>query len=328
MKKINAAVVGSGFGDYVIIKALKKFSNIEVNHLFSRNKQKLKKIALRENIPNFYSNYKKINCINADLLCIATTPYNQYKILKNLKNKKIKYLFIEKPPSHDLKSFIELYKKFKKKKIFKKILVDFIFLKLEPFLKFKEFVSKKKIIKVNVKWHFKAYHFKNKINTWKTDIKHGGGIYYFYLIHVISYINFFFGTIDKIKSKKEKKNKHIYGCQIELQLKNGIKVSLDFNSNSNKSRNIHSINVLTKKSSLLLRNTSKDFVNGFKISTKNNNKKKPRLLKFKIINIKNQDNRILPVYLFVQELIKNRRNYPNFVDALKAMKDIDKCVKF
>lgn len=333
MEKIKVAIVGTGFGDYVIIQALKKIKNIDIRYIFGRNERKLQQICKKEGIKKYYTDYKKINFLNIDLLCIATTPKIQNKILKNLKNNKIEYLFVEKPPSDNLNNFNILYKKFEFKKLFKNILVDFIFLKIDAFLKFKKIIKNKIINKVNIKWHFKAHHYKfNLKKTWKTDEKFGGGIYYFYLIHVISYINYFFGSIEKIVYKKEKKNKSIYASKLKFILTNGIIVKLDFNSNSNLKQNIHSVRAFEKGSSFLLMNSSKDFVDGFKIKKFLKNKTIQFNFKKNYISSEEKknksDSRIKLVHKMLIQLLARKKNYPNFNDALTAMNDIEKCIKF
>ena len=48
MKKINAAIIGSGYGYYVIYKALLRIKEIDVIAVCSRNQTKLKKIFMND----------------------------------------------------------------------------------------------------------------------------------------------------------------------------------------------------------------------------------------------------------------------------------------
>jgi len=59
MKKINAAIIGSGYGYYVIYKALLRIKNVQVVAICSRNQTKLKKIFRNNNI-EFFKSWKSM----------------------------------------------------------------------------------------------------------------------------------------------------------------------------------------------------------------------------------------------------------------------------
>ena len=195
MKKINAAIIGSGYGYYVIYKALLRIRNVNVVAICSRNQKKLKKIFEHDDKINFFSSWEKMLLEKKiDMLAIATIPSIQSKILlsNEIKRSKIKYFFIEKPIAENLNNSYKIYKRFKNKKNF---IVDFTFLATDIFQKFKKILKKKNNNnKINIQWKFLAFHNKYKIRTWKTNSSVGGGIVSFYLIHLLNYLEFFFGN--------------------------------------------------------------------------------------------------------------------------------------
>ena len=195
---ISAGIIGTGYGNYVILEALNKSNFISRKIIYGRNKSVLNKILLTKKVNQTYISLKKFLKNELSLICVATTPNIQFKILNEINIKKYNYFFLEKPLANNFKNSKKLYLKFKSIK--SRVAIDFMFLGLESFLKFKKIINNKKILQVNIKWHFKAYHYKKNIsNSWKKDKRYGGGIYYFFIIHIIAYINFFFGRIKKIE---------------------------------------------------------------------------------------------------------------------------------
>lgn len=304
MKKINVAIIGSGYGYYVIYKALLRIKNINVVAVCSRNQNKLKNIFRNNNNIEFFNSWKKmLNKKKIDMLAIATVPSIQSKILlsNELKNYNIKYFFIEKPIAENLNNSHKIYKRFKSKKNF---LVDFTFLATDIFQKYKNIINKKniKFSKINIQWKFLAYHNKYQIKTWKTNLKLGGGIVSFYLIHLLNYLEFFFGEY-KI-SKILNRNQNVLFFEVFSKKFNKINIEFDCNY---KNKPIHKIEMKTKNSNLILQNKSNQYFKNFKIIDKNYKKIKIINQKENILKKNEDDYRIFPVYKYLISLIKKRK---------------------
>ena len=250
-------------------------------------------------------------------------PIKQFNLLKKINKYKYNYYFLEKPLANNLKNTKIIYNKFKNLKT--RIAIDFIFLALNSFSKFKKLIKKKKIDNVKINWSFCAHHYKKNIkDSWKKVKKYGGGIYYYYIIHSISYIHFLFGKIVSVKQKTEFKdmNENVFAVKLELILEGNINVSLSFNSKSTKS--IHSIETCSKKNIYRLINTSADFVKNFKIlKLDKKNKVLYEDLSFKI----NQkiDSRVLPVKKLILNLLA-KKPISNLDDALQVTEDLQKII--
>lgn len=330
-KKIEASIVGSGYGNYVILESLNQLKYIKKKIMFGRNIVKLKKIfnsgkvdevfKLNENIFKIKNNLNKKD----NLLCLATIPGYQYEILKKININQFKYYFLEKPVADNFANCKKLYKKFKK--INSRVAVDFIFLGLKSFKYFKKLINLKKINNVEIKWHFNAHHFKyQNLDTWKKKTKFGGGIYFYYMIHIISYINYFFGRVKKVKKKIEITNtkKDLVGANLDLICNNQIKISLDFNSNSRD--NVHSIKVYTNKEVMHLVNTSTDYVKNFKIFSFKNKKKLKRYF-FLSKSLIKLDSRVEPVINLLNRLMMKKKPVSTILDAFNASCDLQKIIK-
>lgn len=325
MKKIKAAIIGTGFGHYVIAKALKRFPNIQIVSICGKNHQKTKLISINENIKSYYTDWKSmLKNEKIDLLLIATLPALQFKILSYIKNKNIKYLFIEKPLANNYKNILKLFKIYSKKK---NLLVDFLFLEIDLFQKFKTLYTrnKSKFNNIRVKWSFNAFHFKNNLETWKKDLTKGGS-YYFYFIHVIHYFIEIFGNIEKIKTiKLNKKKTNLF---LEGYTDDNKVFFLHFDCN-NKTKVEHSVEVFSDKDHLKLCNKSKNHVNGFILNYKINNKKNVITQK-KLFNKKNEnDLRIDLIYNLIKKLLmKKKIKIYNINSAFNASSQLEKILKY
>ena len=96
-KKIDAGIIGTGYGNYVILEAINKVNFIRNKTIFGRDKEKIKKLfkSGKVNIAD-HSIQKFINRDN-QLICIATLPNIQYEFLNKIKLNKYRYYFLEKP---------------------------------------------------------------------------------------------------------------------------------------------------------------------------------------------------------------------------------------
>lgn len=321
---ISVGIIGTGYGNYVILEALNKLNFISRKIIYGRNKLVLNKILLRKKVNQTYISLKKFLKNESSLICLATTPNIQFKILNQINIKKYNYFFLEKPLANNFKNSKKIYLKFKNIK--SKVAIDFMFLGLESFLKFKKIINNKKILEVNIKWHFKAYHYKKNIsNSWKKNKRYGGGIYYFFIIHVIAYINFFFGRIKKVIHKEEmiSNSNEISGVILKLICFKNIKINLDFNSNSR--QNIHNIEVCTKNNKFKIINKSKNQVKNFKILKLNNLGKIIERISFKH-KFPSKDPRVQPVIKLLNNLLIRGKPTSNISDGFNATVDLEKII--
>ncbi len=322
MKKIRAAIIGSGYGYYVIYKALLRTKNVQVIAVCSRNQRKLKNIFGQNKIDFFKSWKKMLSQRNIDLLAIATVPNIQSEILlsNDIKNSNIKYYFIEKPIAENLNNSLKIYNKFKTSKNF---LVDFTFLATDIFQKYKKILEQKKtkFDQINIQWKFLAYHNKYNILTWKTKSKLGGGIVNFYLIHLLNYLEFFFG--DYKISRIMYKTKNSLGFVVYSKKYN--KITIDFDCNYKK-KPVHKIDIYGKNSHLILQNKSYQYFKNFKIINKKNKKIKI-IHQYKNILKKNEnDHRIFPVYKYFVSLL-GKQKINNLKKGLIASKHAEQLLK-
>ena len=256
---MNGAIIGLGHGHRVISKAF-KIEKIKLIGVYSKNLKKAYKYSKENKLKKIYNSVDDlINDKDIDLVAIAIPSYYQPQLLKKclIRNKKI---FCEKPISVKYDELKKINSKIKK--INNKLIVDYIFQKHDAFKKFKTLIprSNLKNSKVIINFKTQSYINKKKINNWKNKTHLGGGVINLYLPHILEYLIFFFGNISKHKINKKNKNFYVFNYLFQ----NGVLATI--NINSNVSQREHSIEFENKKIKLLLKNVSKDYAKGFKIT--------------------------------------------------------------
>ena len=196
---MKSIIFGSGYGIYVYLPAIHKFSKIiYLKKKYQKSFNKRKNISkLNDKIIWYNQSHKIISKI--DHIIIAKRPKDQLKIINKLDfNKlKIKRLFLEKPISNNPLNSLKLIQYLESKKI--NFNVGFLFKFIDWYNFFKK--NKKKSGKYKILWKIKI----NKKNeSWKYNTKDGGGLLRFYGIHLLRFL--FDNEFINIKKKVIKKN--------------------------------------------------------------------------------------------------------------------------
>ena len=314
---MNTAIVGSNFALKGYLPAIQKIKRYKLKIICSR---KIHKIKSQIDIKNviFENNWKKIFKKNIKLIILAVPPVTQEKILKyNLKFKK-KIIF-EKPISQNIERSKKIVKLLKKNKI--KVSINLTYLNNSLFRKLRRIIKTKKlgeVKKYNIIWSFKSADYNNKVKTWKTDEKLGGGIKNIFLTHVLSYCEFLFGInqISNIQIKCSKFKGLNYKNHISFNIKNEKNINGKISIfNKKKGDQFHKINIIFEKGNILLFTKSKDWTKYFKLTVQKINKKP-----LEIMSSNNfQDGRSAEIYFMLKEFLK-KQNYTKLNYCLNAEK--------
>ena len=268
-KYYNALIIGSNFGYNSHFKALKKINifNIDISSPNIKNKN-IKDKKIRK-----FSNYKNALKKNQyHIITFAVPPKIQEKIIKHIINKKIsvKYLFFEKLYSSDIKFLNNSFNYFIKKNIL--INLNFIFPKLTHWKSLSKLLKNEKVKFIKYRWFFKQAFFTNLQKTWKIDHKKGGGLYFYYLIHLIYNLITLFKKIKIINLTKTSNNKHKLVDYLSVRLLCGNKIPCEIDISNNSNNNIHQLKIETEKNMIELISKSKNWTNKFMIKKNMKNK--------------------------------------------------------
>jgi len=269
-KKIyNALILGSNFGYNSHYKALKKINifNIDIS---SPN---IKKKNIKDKKIRKFSNYKDALKKNQyHIITFAVPPKIQEKIIKYIINKKIpvKYLFFEKLYSSNIKFLNRSFNYFVKKNIL--INLNFIFPKLTHWKSIAKLLKNEKVKFIKYRWLFKQAFFTNLQRTWKIDHKKGGGLYFYYLIHLIYNLITLFDKIKIINLTRTSNNKHKLVDYLYIKLLCGNKIPCEINISNNSNNNIHQLKIVTEKNIIELISKSRNWTNEFMVKKNMKNK--------------------------------------------------------
>tara|TARA_S200000501_G_scaffold378702_1_gene442908 strand:- start:2140 stop:3090 length:951 start_codon:yes stop_codon:yes gene_type:complete len=253
-------IFGSNFGSIIHLKAIKKLKNLKKIFICSPN---INNKDFKNNRIIKLKNYKKALKYQQEIVGIVTPPTIQKKICEHIiKDKqKIKYILLEKPVASRYKDTKKIINGLVKRNI--KFLVNFIFENVSAIKKLVKILRRKKILQVRYNWSFQQMYFQNKIKTWKTNHKLGGGLINFYLIHVFYNLNLFLNELKIIKLESKKTGKLITKLDLLLQDKYKTNIFINININSNKRE--HMLLFKTIKNNYLIINKSKDWVKNFNL---------------------------------------------------------------
>jgi len=165
-------------------------------------------------------------------------------------------------------------------------MLDFLFPEIPEWHEAKKVIENKvigEILNVNVDWTFLSYDLRNRIKSWKTDVRQGGGALSFYFSHTLYYLEYFLGRIKNIQcdfsSSEKSMNEGETGINTTILFENGCKGNANMDI-SNPDQQKHTVEFHGKDGTITLQNVSNDFVDNFELivnTVKGAEKIKPKI---------------------------------------------------
>jgi len=328
---LKIGIIGSGFGLYGLLPAFNSIKNCQVTCICGEKTDRLVKYCQSINLKNIYSDWRiMLENENLDAIALAVPPSVQYEIAKVAIKKKIN-IFAEKPLAANYNQAKELLFLARKKRITHT--VDFIFPEIEEWQKVKQIIDKKtygKLKHISVNWNFLSYNIKNKISSWKTNVKEGGGALSFYFSHALYYLEYYVGEVLNVKSlfsySKESKNGGEVGVDVLIKFKNGVTSDAHICSND-KGLNRHQLIFRFEKATIILENRN-NVTKNFTISAYVGKMAKKITVKKNDITRKGEDERVRIVRKigtrFINACISKNSTHPSFKEGLRVQELINK----
>ncbi|MEK7680912.1 MAG: Gfo/Idh/MocA family oxidoreductase [Patescibacteria group bacterium] len=327
---VRVGIIGSGFGLYGLLPAFNSIKNCRVVCVCGKKSERLVRYCESINLKNIYLDWRKmLENEKLDALVLAVVPNAQYQIAKVAIKKNLN-IFAEKPLAANYQQAKELLNLAQKHKIVHA--VDFIFPEIEEWQEVKRLIDKEaygKLKHISVRWNFLSHDIKNKISSWKTDVKEGGGALSFYFSHVLYYIERFAGEILGVSSlfsySKESLNKGEVDVDALIKFKNGVIGNAHINCND-RGLHKHQLIFICEHATIILEN-EKDTTQNFKIKIYKEKIDKALFVKKNNVVRKNEDERVRVVRKIAARFIDGCSNKtqirPSFVDGLRVQELID-----
>lgn len=327
---LRVAIVGSGFGLYGQLPAFNSITNCEIVAICGKKTERLINYCKSIGLKKIYTDWQEmLRREKLDVVAIAVNPSLQYEIAKKAIEKGIN-VFAEKPLAANVRQAKELLKLAKKNKIIHAI--DFIFPEIDLWQKAKRLIDDKalgELKHISVNWDFLSFDIKNRIYSWKTVVKEGGGALSFYFSHTLYYLEYFVGEILDIKSifsySKDSINGGETGIDLLIRFKNEVKGCAHLHCDSQGLRR-HQLVFECERGVIVLENENA-VTEGFIIKIYDENGVK-KLLSKNITMKKDEDERVIIVkrlaVKFVNACIYNKQLIPSFREGVRVQELMEK----
>jgi len=328
--KIRIGIIGSGFGLYGLLPAFNSINNCQVICICGKKTERLSSYCESIGLTKIYPDWEQMLALeNLDVIAIAVTPRAQYNIAEKAIQKGL-HVFAEKPLTTNYKEAKKLLLLAKKNKI--TTAVDFIFPEIDEWQKAKDLLDSKKYGKlehISVDWNFLSYDIKNKITSWKTDVKEGGGALSFYVSHVLYYLEYYGGKIKKIKSllsySDKSKNGGEVGVSLDINFKDNVTGQVNFSCNS-PCLNNHKVIFVCEKAKIILENNT-NVTDSFELTVCTSEGSKNISVRKSGIVKKDEDERVKIVRKLATRFIaacnSRRQMTPSFSEGVRVQELID-----
>ncbi|MDO8667880.1 MAG: Gfo/Idh/MocA family oxidoreductase [bacterium] len=271
---IRIGIIGTGFGAKVHLPGFQTIKEAEVFGIAGSDWKKTSEIAEEKKVEIAFKSWQElIASPKIDAVSITAPPYLHFKMaLTALKNGK--HVLCEKQLAMNAKEARQMAELADKSRLIN--MVNFEFKNIPHWIYMKDLLQKNhlgRISRININWITGGRANSKLPFLWQNENKFGGGALFAYGSHMIDYIEWFFGPVEKVFGKLSILKHKVSGktptaedtCDILMKLKNGALVNM-ITSNVIVNGCGHRIEVYGEKGSLKLRNTNlKDGIYGFEL---------------------------------------------------------------
>lgn len=240
--RIRIGIVGAGFGSYGLLPAFRRDPRCEVTAVATSKDWR-----------------ELVTSKNVDAIAIATPPLFQPEIAYAAFCRG-RHVFAEKPLAATLADAEKLLRAAESTGLAN--VVDFLFPELDTFSKAKQLMSDGSIgtpLHISAEWIFWSHDHRNKVTTWRTDSRAGGGALSHFGSHMIYYMQWFFGPIVSVNARVTKPLDYPHHgdtlATLLFSFENGTSGALTVSSGTPTTPR-HSVEILGTEGSLRLSNLS------------------------------------------------------------------------
>ena len=272
-EKIRIGIVGVGFGERILVPAFRQHRNCEVTAICATNLERAQAAAGKNGVQKAYGDWIPMvaSDTNVDAIAIATPPDVQPEIaLAAIVSGKA--VLCEKPLGGSFDGLVAAaFMAREANEANLANMVDFEFPEIPAWRRAKNILeqgSLGKLRSVNISWIIETYGARKQSISWKTDINQGGGTLFSFAPHVFYQVEWLFGPIQElsctIAPKPSTGSSGDTFVSLSMTTAEGTPVSAVITTNSFLGSG-HSIEVYGESGTLVLRNTGRDYIKGFRL---------------------------------------------------------------
>ncbi|KAM3116415.1 Gfo/Idh/MocA family protein [Phormidesmis sp. 146-33] len=200
--QIGVAIVGTGFGQKVHIPGFQEHPRTEIVAVYHRDLQKAQEIAKTHNIPHACTTVEEIVSLpNVHAVSISTPPFLHFEMAKTVLNAR-KHLLLEKPTALCVSEAKQLQTLALQQGVVTTMNFEFRF--IPAWQRFAEllaenYVGQKRLIKID--WLVSSRADASRPWNWYARKDQGGGALGAIGSHAFDYINWLFGSVDRLSAR-------------------------------------------------------------------------------------------------------------------------------
>ncbi len=311
-KILKFGVIGLGFGAQVHVPALKMLSGVDVIAIAGKDIIKAKRLAQKLKVPMAFDNLNDFFNIGLDAVTIAVPPVESAKPIRMALGKGLAVL-AEKPLANSFKTAKHLVQLAKDSIT----MMDFQFSEIVAFRKLKGLIDKGtygKVRHVQLVWMVESAVQREKLWSWKTDLKRSGGVISLLGSHFLYLAEWMFGSLNYIYAETSSMQTAKFApakstpapdlVNIVAETKSGIRIAATI-GNACPSGIGHRWEIVFDKGTAVLWNPTKDYMSGFSLVMRTSKKE---LIIVEKENYSFADGRLIPFYKLAQRFVYAIRN--------------------
>jgi predicted dehydrogenase len=303
---LRFGVIGIGYGQAVLVPAIRRDPRASVVALASNTLSKAQKVATELHVPHAYGNWHDLlKAGGLDAVAVAVPPHLQAEILIAALEMGLA-VFAEKPLAMNL---VDADRILNAQKIHDaKSAVDFNFTGVKAFAIAREQIMAGVIgplRHVVVNWQVESYANRNRLASWKTDSATGGGTLFNFVSHTMHYLEWLSG--DQIASLSARLWRIPFDSRsgdasvgLQLEFKSGAVGMVAVSAAANHGTG-HEVAFYGENGAVILRNSNSDYMRGFELFIAKRNLPEPELVS--IESYDDNDGRVLPTASLISQLI-------------------------
>jgi predicted dehydrogenase len=329
---IRLGIVGCGYGKAVMAPAFRADSRCHLEAIAASSQQSAGAAASQLGVARAFGDWRGlVNDSSVDAVAVAVPPHLQPEIVLAAIQAG-KPVFAEKPLAVRIADARRMAEQAESCRVAN--MVDFNFSAIAPFLQTRKMLQENALGKLRhivVNWQTESYANRVRLESWKSASDQGGGSLSNFVSHCLHYLEWFAGPIAGLKA-------HLFRLPDDTRLSDSaVNLAIEFQSGAGGMLAMsaaafpgsgHKIELYGEDGSLILENSSRDYMRGFRLSCC----RRPETAMTRV-TVSDQeedsweDGRILPLSRLVGKFfdwIENGKPArPDFRDALRVQELIE-----
>jgi predicted dehydrogenase len=329
---IRLGMIGCGYGKAVMAPAFRADSRCQIVCIAASRQENADAAASQLSIPRAFGDWRGlVHDAGVDAVAVAVPPHLQPEIVLEVL-KMGKPVFAEKPLAVRIADARRMAEQAEQVRVAN--MVDFNFSAIAPFLQVRKMLRENTIGRLRhvvVNWQAESYTNRVRLENWKSTSDEGGGSLSNFVAHCLHYLEWFAGPIAGL-------NAHLFRLPDDPRPSDSaVNLAIEFQSGAGGMLAMsaaafpgsgHKIEFYGENGSLILENSSRDYMRGFRLLC--GHRPDTVMTPVKVSDQEEdswEDGRVLPLSRLVRQFCDWVENgtpaRPDFSDALRVQELIE-----